>query len=118
MQVKDYPQRLEDLRKVIAEELANFSQMNQSTHSPELSKDLIQEAMTEALVEHFGQAPDEGHGACEDEDCEPCRSRDDGLLKQGAVQSAEHYEKIPGVTGCREKWDEARKTLSITETQN
>ena len=73
MQVEDYLQRVEDLRKVIAEELAKFSQMNQSTHSPELFKDLIYEAMTESLVEHFGQAPDEGHGACEDEDCESCR---------------------------------------------
>ena len=115
MQSKDYPQRLEDLRKVIAEELAKVSQMNQSTHSPELSKDLIQEAMTESFVELFGESPDEEHGACENEDCEGCRSRDDGLIKQGAAQSAECYEKIPGVTGCREKWAEAKQTLSISQ---
>ena len=114
MQVKDYQQRLEDLRMVIREEMAKFSQMNQSTRLPEFSKDLIQEAMTESLIECFGQPPEGEHGACDDEDCEPCRSRDDRLIKQGATQSAEHYEAIPGVKGCREKWAEAKQTLGIT----
>ena len=100
---------------VIREEMAKFSQMNQSTHSPELSRDLIHEAVIESFEEFFAQPPDEGHGACEDEHCEGCRSRDDGLIMHGAVQSAEHYEKIPGVPGCREKWDEAKQTLSISQ---
>ena len=116
MQAKDYPQRLEDLRKVIAEEMAKFAKMNQSMiPSLELSRDLIQQAVIESFEEFFAQPPDEGHGACEDEHCEGCRSRDDGLIMHGTVQSAEHYEKIPGVPGCREKWDEAKQTLSISQ---
>ena len=115
MQPKDYQQRTEDLRNLIAEELAKSSQMNQSTRLPEFSKDLIQEAMTESLIECFGQPPEGEHGACDDEDCEPCRSRDDRLIKQGATQSAEHYESIPGVTGCREVWAQAKQKLSISQ---
>ena len=60
MQAKDYPQRLEDLRKVIAEEMAKFSQMNQSTHSPELSKDLIHEAVSR--VQFLPKDPDLSKG--------------------------------------------------------